>query len=282
MVVHERSMTRLTMAKNHAIRRKVYAQVIREADIVLTPNHKMANLIREIARTGRQIDVIRDPGNTGLNEDIIPNIPEIQITPSAGDIENTTAFILQKPERYKGKKIILSVGALIERKGHEYLIKAINYIKDEFPDIKCIIIGGGGRLRSLEKLINELSLNNIVELYGKRPHDEVLKTMSWCDVFVQPSWDEPFGTVYAEAMAFAKPIIACSEEGICEVVQDGVQGLLVRKQDVNSLADALKKILNDENLASRLGRAAKVLASEQLNYNFIATRMIDLYKQIII
>ncbi len=258
LVVHERSAQRLNAAKNHLLCRNIYCRVVKEADIVITLNHKMADLIKEI----------------------VPR--EINIISAAADIGTSDTIIQQKPESYKGKKVILSVGALIERKGHEYLIRAINYLKDEFPNIKCIIIGAGVRLRNLENLINNLALNNIVELYGQRPHDEVLRIMSWCDVFVLPSWDEAFGTVYAEAMVFAKPIIACAGEGISEVLQDGVQGLLVRKQDVNSLAEALKKILSDENLTSRLGRAAKVLADEKLNYNFIASRMIDLYKQIII
>lgn len=257
LVVHERSFIRSAAALNHQSRRHIYARVVKGANAVITLNNKMAHLLK----------------------DLVPR--DVHVITSAANIEIADRVIQQKPEKYKGKKIILSVGALIERKGHEYLIKAINYIKDEFPNIKCIIIGGGVRLRSLEKLINELSLNNIVELYGKRPHDEVLKTMSGCDVFVQPSWDEPFGTVYAEAMAFAKPIIACSGEGIGEVVQDGVQGLLVRKQNVESLAEALKKILSDECLASRLGRSAKVLVEEKLNYNFIAARIVDLYKQIL-
>lgn len=258
LVVHERSVQRLNTAKNHLLCKNIYSQVVKEADIVITLNHKMADLIKEI----------------------VPR--EISIISAAADIGTSDTLIKQKPESYRGKKVILSVGALIERKGHEYLIRAINDIKDEFPNIKCIIIGAGVRLRSLKKLKNELSLNNIVELYGKRPHDEVLRTMSWCDVFVLPSWDEAFGSVYAEAMAFAKPIIACAGEGISEVLQDGVQGLLVRKQDVDSLAEALKKILSDEDLTSRLGRAAKVLTDEKLNYNFIASRMIELYKQIII
>ena len=260
LIVHERSMTRLTMAENHPIRRNVYAQVIREADGVITVSQKMANLIKEVVPNRKEVDIIRD----------------------AGDIETADNSMPQNPEGYQGKKIILSVGALIGRKGHEYLIRAINYIKDEFPDIKCIIIGGGVLLRNLEKLINDLKLNNIVELYGKRPHDEVLKIMSWCDVFVLPSWNEPFGAVYAEAMAFAKPVIACEGEGISEVVKDGVQGMLVKKKDTVSLANALKKILTDENLACILGRNGRNLVENELNWSYISKQLFDLYNRVVI
>lgn len=257
LVVHERSSQRLTAAKNYPLRRKIYSQVVEGADVVITLNNKMDNIIKEIAPNGKEINIIRPGANT----------------------EDTDSLIKQKPKRYIGKKIILSVGSLTERKGHKYLVGAINHIKSEIPDIKCIIIGSGVRLTSLETLINKLGLNNIVELYGQRPHKEVLKTMSWCDVFVLPSWNEAFGTVYAEAMAFAKPIIACEGEGISEVVSDGVQGLLVRKQDVGSLAEALKKVLTDENLASRLGREGRILTEKESNYDFIAAQIIDLYNQ---
>ncbi|MGH7900256.1 MAG: glycosyltransferase [Thermodesulfobacteriota bacterium] len=260
LVVHERGVHRLTLAISNALRRKLYAQVLKESDIVIAPSYKWANLVKKIVPNEREINVIRE----GV------------------DIKTADSFVQQKPKMYEGKKIILSVGQLIERKGHEYLVRAINEIKNEFPDIKCIIIGSGICLRSLEDLINKLGLNNIVELYGQRPHDEVLKTMSWCDVFVLPSWDEPFGAVYSEAMAFAKPIIACSGEGISEVVQDGGQGLLVKRQNAESLAEALKKVSRDENLASSLGREGRMLVEKELNWNHIASQLIDLYKQIII
>lgn len=278
LVVHERSLSRLMMAKDHTLRRRIYAEVLRNSDVVLTPNQKMANLLKEIAGNGRELVVIRDAGSTALNKDV----ERIKIVRSVADVEYSVDFMQQDPEGYQGKKIILSVGTLIERKGHEYLIRAINYIKDEFPDIKCIIIGGGVLLRNLEKLINDLKLNNIVELYGKRPHDEVLKIMSWCDVFVLPSWNEPFGSVYAEAMAFAKPVIACEGEGISEVVKDGVQGLLVKKRDTVSLVNALRKILKDENLACILGRNGRNLVENELNWSYLSKQLIDLYNRVII
>lgn len=257
LFVHERSPQRLIAALNNRFRRRIYAQVIREADAAITKNYMMADLIKQLIP--REIAVIR----------------------SAANLEQVDINARQKPEKYKGKKIVLSVGALAERKGHEYLIHAINGLKDEFPDIGCIIIGSGIHLRRLEELIKRLSLTNMVELYGQRPHEEVLGVMSWCDVFVLPSWGESFGTVYAEAMSFGKPIIACAGEGISEVVQDGVQGLLVKKQDVESLAKALKRLLENKDLALKLGREGRVLVEKELNYDFVASRIIDLYKRII-
>jgi glycosyltransferase involved in cell wall biosynthesis len=83
--------------------------------------------------------------------------------------------------------------------------------------------------------------------------------MSWCDVFVLPSWDEAFGTVYSEAMTFGKPVIGC-EGRIGEVIRNGFHGFLVKKRDDFSLYAALKQILCDGKLAAEMGKEAKILS----------------------
>ena len=172
------------------------------------------------------------------------------------------------------------MGSFIERKGQEILIRAVGRIRQEFPEVRCVIIGGGPRKPALERITRELSLGDIVEFLGKRPHQEVLDAMSWCDVFALPSWDEPFGTVYAEAMAFEKPVVACAGQGISEIVKDGVQGLLVRPGDIGSLADAFRSILGNPERARRLGRAGRELVDAELNYGALSSQLIQIYRQI--
>jgi glycosyltransferase involved in cell wall biosynthesis len=258
-IFHERSEIRLNRAKKHKFYGKLYSKVVNEADGIITMNNKMAKSINQMSNDGNKVKVLR----------------------SGGDLEISTKMSQKKPEIYEDKKIILSVGNLSERKGRKYLIMAVDKLKEEIPNIKCIIIGKGPQLKNLERLIDNLSLNDYVKLYGQRPNKEVLGTMSWCDVFVLPSWDESSGTVYAEAMTFGKPIIACAGEGMSEVIQDGVQGLLVRKKDENSLARGLKKVLEDEDLAVRMGKEGRKLAQRELNYNFIAEQIIGLYEKVV-
>ncbi|MDO8550566.1 MAG: glycosyltransferase [Ignavibacteria bacterium] len=260
-IVHERSVNRLLNANSHRLRKKSYAKIVNEADAIITPNRKMADIIEKFLHNGKKVNIIRDPGNSA-------------------SIKNISFFIQAKPERYKNQRIILSVGSLIERKGHEFLVKAINLLKDEFQNIKCLIIGSGVRKNFLENLIKRLQLNQYVELLGQLPHNEVLRTMSWCDIFVLPSWNEAGGTVYGEAMTFGKPIVACKDEGIGEIVEDRVHGLLVNKKDEQSLAEAIKKLLRDEEFAAAIGRASKILAENEFNYDFAADKIIELYNKI--
>lgn len=260
LIVHERGTQRLNIAKNHLLRRKAYIKVISRADRIITPNNAMGDSIKELLPDKRKLDIVRD----------------------VGDVKKADILKQQKPGKYKDRRIILSVGTLTKRKGYEYLIRAIDNIRNEFQDIQCIIIGSGILQKHLTSLVNKLELKDVIEFYGRRTHNEVLEVMSWCDVFVLPSWDEAFGTVYSEAMTFAKPIIACQGEGISEVVQDGVHGILVKKQDITSLSEALRRILSNEKLSANLGRAARSLAERELNLDVIANQLITLYEHVIL
>jgi teichuronic acid biosynthesis glycosyltransferase TuaC len=259
-VVHERSVKRMSDALQHKLRKELYSKIINEADAVISPSRKIAGTIEQLLGNNKKVKVIRDPGSHSTL--------------------NTTGIFQLKPEKYRNKKIILSVGSLIERKGHEYLIKAVNILKEEFENIICIIIGSGVRKRYLDKLVKSLNLNSYIEMAGKLPHDEVLKFMSWCSIFVLPSWDEAFGTVYGEAMAFGKPVIACKNEGLSEMIENGIHGFLVNKRDEGDIASAVKKILTDDMLEASMGSASKILVEKNLNYDFMASEIVDLYNSI--
>jgi teichuronic acid biosynthesis glycosyltransferase TuaC len=280
LVIHERSRQRLLAAKNHRFRGQMYRAIVREADAVITPNSEMAGLIREMSARHAEVGVMRDAGSAVHGGELPPQRPRVGVVRSAGKAPVPVRSRGETPGRYKGKKVVLCVGSLIERKGQEILIRAVAEIAGEFPEGRCIIIGGGERKARLEQLARELSLTEVVEITGKRPHREVLDVMSWCDVFVLPSWDEPFGTVYAEAMAFGKPVVACAGQGIGEMLQDGIHGLLVPPRDVESLANALRTLLGNPEQAESMGREGRALVDRELNYGTLSSRLIKLYNQL--
>ena len=150
-------------------------------------------------------------------------------------------------------------------------------IKADFPTWECRIIGEGPERPKLEALIGELGLAGIVELCGKRPHSQVLGEMSWCDVFALASWGEADGTVYGEAMQFGKPVIACADEGIAEVVRDGEHGRLVPARDAAAIADALAWLLEDSARRERIGAKRASSPPRMRGYPMLAASLIDLY-----
>lgn len=260
LVVHERSVQRLGMAREHARRGRVYRRILREADVVITENQSMAADLREMEPSMRDLRVFKQPGAHPA---------------TVASVER------MRPPVFMNRQVVLSVGALSKRKGHEFLVRAIAQIKAEFPDLACRIIGEGSERRKLGELAAELGVSEIVELVGRRPHAEVLGEMSWCDVFALPSSGEAGGTVYGEAMQFGKPIIACAGEGITEVVEDGVHGLLVPPRDPERLAEALRRLLGDASGRERMGAAARELAVTELSYPRLAHHLIELYAELV-
>ncbi|MGH7563459.1 MAG: glycosyltransferase [Gemmatimonadota bacterium] len=260
LVVQERSVQRLAMAGEHASRGRAYRRILGGADVVITQNERMAAGLREMEPRITDLRVVKQPGSHP---------------------EAVASLKQERPPVFAGKRVVLSVGALSERKGHEYLLRAVAEIKAEFPDLFCRIIGEGPQGLRLRELVDRLGLSEIVELVGRRPHTEVLGEMSWCDIFALPSWGEADGTVYGEAMQFGKPIIACVGEGITEVVRDGVHGCLVPARDSSRLADALRSLLADASRRERMGAEARELAAAELSYPNLAHRLIELYGELV-
>ena len=153
---------------------------------------------------------------------------------------------------------ILTVGRLIARKGHIYLIRAMAHLRD-LPDAHLVIVGEGHEREALEAEIRRLGLEDRVTLAG-RVSDEALEAYyQSCQVFVLPaivdaSGDtEMLGMVSLEAMRYCKPVIASNVGGIPDIVVDGESGLLVPQKDAEALAAAIRQVLTDPALAHRLG-----------------------------
>lgn len=256
LVVHERSVQRMGLARKFAARGRMYREILKEADLVVTENSNMAAELREIQPKIADLQVVVQPGTH-------PDLVDSQKR--------------ERPPEFADKQVIVSVGTLSQRKGHKILIEAIAELRADFPNLVCRIIGDGPERPKLSELIDRLDLNNMVDLRGKRPHADVLGDMSWCDVFVLASWGEASGTVYGEAMQFSKPVIACSDEGIAELVRDKVHGRLVPAGDVSALADAIRWLLEDDARRKAIGDQAQVLADTDLSYAHVARRLIRIY-----
>ena len=139
--------------------------------------------------------------------------------------------------------VIGCVGALVDHKGHRFLIRAAAQVVREVPDARFVILGEGERRDELTREIRDLGLERHVLLPGFRP--DVLSLLKTFDVFVMPSITEGLGTSLLDAMACARPIVASRVGGIPEVVVDGETGLLVPPRDPDSLAEAIVKLLED-------------------------------------
>lgn len=168
------------------------------------------------------------------------------------------AIYIRKKYNLENKKVLLSVGRLITRKGNDYVIKALPAILKQFPNTIYLIIGKGGEEGRLQYLVKKLALEKNVIFVGYVPDDQLNAYYNACDVFIMPSRELPgdvegFGIVFLEANACGKPVIGGKTGGIRDAIVDGETGLLVNPTDVKEIGDAVLKIFSDEKLARDLG-----------------------------
>ncbi|PIR54861.1 hypothetical protein COU74_03935 [Candidatus Peregrinibacteria bacterium CG10_big_fil_rev_8_21_14_0_10_36_19] len=177
-------------------------------------------------------------------------------------------------EAHKDTLIITTIAELHPRKGIKYLIAAMPKIIEKYPNVKLIIIGEGEDKERLEKLTENLKINNCVKFLGRRK--EIAKLLKASNIFVLPSIREAFGMVNLEAMYTPLPIVASKVGGIPEIIEDGKTGILVPKEDTMELRIALEKLIKNPELRNKMANAGK----ERLQKEFSAKKMAEKYEKI--
>jgi glycosyltransferase involved in cell wall biosynthesis len=151
---------------------------------------------------------------------------------------------------------ILAMGRLVHKKGFDLLIRAFARIAAEFPRAHLLIAGDGEERAALERLIDELDLRARVRLLGFADRATSLALFWGCEFFVLSSRIEPFGIVVAEAMAARKAVLATKSGGVIDLMQNGVNGLLV-EPTVDALADGMRRLLAHPAETRAMGERAQ-------------------------
>ncbi len=174
------------------------------------------------------------------------------------------ATILRKSLGLTGKRVIVSVGRLVHRKGQDYLIEAMSAIVHEIPDAHLVLVGEGPYREHLVKLVQKYSLDDYVTFIGRIQYAELPKYICLGDVFAMPSRSrfrglevEGLGIVYLEASACGLPVIAGASGGAPDAVIEGITGVVVDGQDSAAIAVAAINLLNDPEKATKMGRAGR-------------------------
>jgi glycosyltransferase involved in cell wall biosynthesis len=153
------------------------------------------------------------------------------------------------------KFVVGIIGRLRPEKGHLYLLRAASRLTPKYPDIMFLIVGDGSMAAELKKLADNLQISSRVIFTGFRKDiPRVLRTL---DLFVLPSLTEGLGTAIMEAAAVGLPIIATNIGGIPEIVRDAEEALLIPPANEDAIADAITRLYEDRQLASRLAQNAR-------------------------
>lgn len=195
-----------------------------------------------IAQTKRAADYKRKQFGDKLNIVIIPNALKKMIRQDVPEINQ-----------------VLFAGRLSYEKGPDRLLKAFSKISNK-SDWKLIFAGNGPMLNQLEKMVQDLGLSNNVSFLGKVNNIDQL--MSESAIFVLPSRLEGFPNALCEAMAIGMPCICFDCIPHEEIIEDGINGVVVADGDIDALACALDKLIANKEYRNRLGENAMMIAEK--------------------
>ena len=223
------------------------------ADLVVAPSSYTAQKLAEVQSVPlNKIRKLPWP----LNADVLA----MAVSPEA----------LPLPQAFPRAPVILTVGrwAASERyKGADELIRAVAELRAQFTDLNLAVVGGGDDLPRLKKIASDLNLSAAVHFLEGISRRELDACYSHADIFALPSTGEGFGFVFLEAMAFAKPLVGAQAGGATDLIQEGVNGLLVPPHDPPALVQALERLLRDDSFRAQLGQKGAQIIREKYRFD---------------
>ncbi len=201
----------------------------------------------------------------GVNEDAFAPVPPLNNW-------NGTSF--------SGRKVLLTVGRLVPRKGVDKVLEALPTVIAQHPEVLYVVVGDGPYRLTLQKLAEQLGVADHVLFTGRVP--DVRPFYHACDIFVMPTREEGrgdvegLGLVYLEAAACGKPVIASAVGGAADTVVPETTGLFVDPLNPQDIAQAILRLLNDPNLAWRLGKAGRERILSEFTWEQTAKKVLAL------
>lgn len=249
-------------------KRRVADFVIRHADKIICANNHTADLVKRdnLSAVWPKVKVV----NPGVDDGVWA-------------YDQAALDSLRLRYHLTGKKIVLTVGRLVKRKGADLVINVWPEVSRSQPDAVYVIIGQGAEKANLRALIKEKNLEQAVLLLTKVDDEGKKQWLQLADIFIMATRDDPtdfegFGIVYLEAGLAAKPVIAARAGGVADAVVDNVTGLLVDSSKSEEISGAIVKLLAYPNLAQRLGEAGRWRARRDFAWDQQARKVYDLLK----
>ncbi len=240
------------------LRRRVSLFIIRyisnRADALLVPGTKHKEYFISLGNKNEKIFIMPNVSNISFKKEYVKESKK-----------------LEKRFNLKNKKVILYVGRLIRRKGVHVLLKAFSYFEDN-DDILLMIVGEGKSEQNLKSITKQLNIHENVYFFGYVENKDLPPFYLISDLCVVPSvryrMQDPWVFVVNESMYFNRPIVATNAVGAAfDMIEDGRNGYVVKENQVIDLYLAIKKILNDEKLAKKMGTYSKMIINKNYRYS---------------
>lgn len=242
----------ITYLDSRPLYKRLLLQVLKYASAVFTVSEYTRSLLIE---RGAPSQVIHK---------VLPSVGEGKCIPaSKEDLERaSTKYGLH------GKRVLLTVGRIVERKGHETVIQALPTILRQIPNMKYVIVGIGPYEKALIGTINSLGLNEHVAFAGCADNAELSALYDLCDVFVMPHRELPgtndtegCPTVFLEASAHGKPCIGGNAGGVSDAILHGRTGYIVDGTDEDAISEKVLYLINNPEVMAKMGEAGRQYTS---------------------
>ena len=232
-------------------------------DRVGIPRWIFARANRELERA----DVIFCPSKFVWDSMLYNGIPESKCVLNPYGV-NTSQFTPRSALPLKPR--FICVGTICLRKGHQYLFRAFQKVRSVLKDAELVCVGGYYPDFRRERPRWEGTFTH----YQNIPLAQLTQLLRESTAFVFPSNEEGFAKAIIEAMASGLPVIATHQSGATTLVDDGVEGWIVRGRNVDQLADAMVKAASDRHLNEKMGRAAYARGAQKNTWGDYAERTV--------
>jgi len=237
---------------------------LQHADRVLAISRFTADLVRQAGVSPERIALVH-PGC---------DVDRFRPRPARMDLRHA---LLGPRDR---DRVLLTVGGLVARKGQDMVIQALPRLRQSIPDVTYLIVGDGPYRAQLETLAMSVGVRDHVVFAGMVSAEDLPDVYALSDVYVMPSREqlescdvEGFGLVFLEANACGKAVVGGRSGGIPDAVEDGVSGLLVDPHDPEDIANALRRILSDGDMALRLGEQGRLRVVREFEWKRIGDQV---------
>ncbi len=247
-----------SLATRNPWKRFISKIILKNASKIIIANSYTANLCSKFLKSEDKIKVV----NPGIKDSIKLDRESIEESRKRNNLENF--------------RVLFSIGRLVERKGFDYTIMALNNIYKQNPESKIIyIIAGKGPDEEYLKKVAQSSFaenwEDKIKFIGEIDEKEKWSLFYLCDIFIMPSRNisgdfEGFGIVYLEANLLEKAVIAGRSGGVPDAVVDGLNGLLINPENYLEISEAISTLLEKDDLRLEMGRRGRERALTEFSW----------------
>lgn len=233
-----------------------------------------------LKRVFKKATVILSTSETMAKEVSKYSNKEVLITPFGVDVDK---FTPQHKSPAKNEIVVGTIKTLLPIYGIDTLIEAFAILVEMNPDLnlKLQIVGKGSEKERLIEMVNSKNVTDKVEFLGFIANEEVPSYLNRFDLYVALSREESFGVAIVEAMACETPVVVSDAEGLSEVVENGVSGFVVPKDNPHQAALKMDELIKNPSLKSTFGINGRNRVLEHYNWSKNLQKMIDIYNGVL-